>query len=227
MIIRWIKQGFAAVVRMLRGSSRAAGQDAMDLGNMPSDQERQIVQSQTQKSDAKLMKEAISSSPLGSPIEDDIEARTDNPRRLLRELPPTRVPPVASCATEGSAASPEMPPFTRWAEMPPVGITTDNELSAPPTPQQEAAQPKGPPIETSQLVVGANGNRGDRRAAVDAYIDEVFSKTGKRITRTDIWKSAGYRSRTEFERWERQDRRATKTANQHFTRILTEKPHLK
>jgi hypothetical protein len=66
-----------------------------------------------------------------------------------------------------------------------------------------------------------------RRVAVDAYIEEVFNRTGKRITRTDIWKSARYKSRTEFERWERDDlEHPNKTANQRFTRILTEKPHL-
>ena len=73
-----------------------------------------------------------------------------------------------------------------------------------------------------------NSNGGDRRASVDAYIEEVFSRTRKRITRTDIWKSARYKSRTEFERWERNDlEHPNKTAHQRFTRILTEKPHLK
>jgi hypothetical protein len=66
-----------------------------------------------------------------------------------------------------------------------------------------------------------------RRAAVSAYIEEAVQKTGKRIKRTDIWKAVGYKTRTEFERWERNDRRATKTAHQRFTRFLTEKPHLK
>jgi len=72
------------------------------------------------------------------------------------------------------------------------------------------------------------GSEADRRAAVDAYIDEVFNRTGKRITRTDIWKKAGYKSRTEFERWERNDpNRPNKAAHENFTRILSEKPHLK
>jgi hypothetical protein len=67
-----------------------------------------------------------------------------------------------------------------------------------------------------------------RRAAVDAYIQEVFVKTGTRITRTDIWKRARYKSRTEFERWERNDlKHQNKTADKRFTQILTEKPHLK
>jgi hypothetical protein len=67
-----------------------------------------------------------------------------------------------------------------------------------------------------------------RRAAVDAYIEEVFRRTGKHITRKDIWRHARYKTRTEFERWERNDaKRPNKTAHKRFTRILTEKPHLK
>jgi hypothetical protein len=68
----------------------------------------------------------------------------------------------------------------------------------------------------------------NRRAAVDAYIEEVFREKGKRITRTDIWKSARYKSRTEFERWERNDPdRPNRTADELFTQILIDKPHLK
>jgi hypothetical protein len=68
----------------------------------------------------------------------------------------------------------------------------------------------------------------DRRKAVDAYIEDVLSQKGIRITRTDIWKQARYKSRTEFERWERNDpKNPNKTAHERFTRILTEKPHLK
>lgn len=66
-----------------------------------------------------------------------------------------------------------------------------------------------------------------RSVAVDAYIDEVFQLTNKRITRKDIWKSARYSTRTEFERWQRCDARATRAAHERFTRILAEKPHLK
>ncbi|MCC6486394.1 MAG: hypothetical protein IT364_02760 [Candidatus Hydrogenedentes bacterium] len=70
--------------------------------------------------------------------------------------------------------------------------------------------------------------RSDRRAAVDAYIEEVFVKTGRRITRSDIWRMARYKSRTEFERWERNDHKnPNRTAEERFARILAEKPHLK
>jgi hypothetical protein len=72
----------------------------------------------------------------------------------------------------------------------------------------------------------------DRRKAVDAYIEEVFSRTGKRITRTDIWKSLRYKSRAEFERWEsrwyeKAGKTPNATANRRFTNFLVEKPHLK
>lgn len=40
--------------------------------------------------------------------------------------------------------------------------------------------------EAGPAVNWANGNGPERRKAVDAYIEEVFSRTGKRITRTDI-----------------------------------------
>jgi len=56
----------------------------------------------------------------------------------------------------------------------------------------------------------------------------VYVRTKKRITRTDIWKTARYKTRTEFERWERNDpKNPNKTANARFKNILTEKPHLK
>jgi hypothetical protein len=69
----------------------------------------------------------------------------------------------------------------------------------------------------------------DRRALVKAYIEEVRGKTGKRITKKDIWSKAGYLTRTEFERWERRDpRHPNKAADETFTRIIgIEKPHLK
>ena len=68
----------------------------------------------------------------------------------------------------------------------------------------------------------------NRKALVGAYIEEVFKKTGKRITKSDIWSKAGYTTRTEFERWERQDRKhLNNAADENFTRLLREKPHLK
>jgi hypothetical protein len=91
-----------------------------------------------------------------------------------------------------------------------------------PKPDEPTGNDAGPAVNAAD-----NGGTG-RRAAVNAYIEEVFNRTGNRITKTDIWKLARYKSRTEFERWERDDlKHPNKAANQRFTRILTEKPHLK
>jgi hypothetical protein len=77
----------------------------------------------------------------------------------------------------------------------------------------------------------SDASQTDRRRAVDAYIEEV-REAGKRITRTDIWKTAGDKSRAEFERWqsywyERRNEPPNKAADQRFKRILRDKPHLK
>lgn len=71
------------------------------------------------------------------------------------------------------------------------------------------------------------GTAAQRRAAVDAYIEEVWSSRQRRITRSTLWRSVGYKSRSEFERWERCDRRASKAADQKFRAILKDRPHLK
>ena len=66
-----------------------------------------------------------------------------------------------------------------------------------------------------------------RKEAVDRYLREVFERTGKKITRGDFWRAAGYKNPTEFERWQRKDSKTNKTADANFRRILKEKPHLK
>ena len=67
-----------------------------------------------------------------------------------------------------------------------------------------------------------------RRPRVDAYIQEVLEKTNTKIYRKDIWCSAGYKTRSEFEKWERNDsNKKNKTAAARFEKILADKPHLK
>jgi hypothetical protein len=99
---------------------------------------------------------------------------------------------------------------------------------------EEPSRATNEPPATSESHTPPNKVPGDdslgatRRAKVDAYIDEVFRAAGKRITRTDFWRAARYATRTEFERWERDDpKKRNRTADQRFTQILAEKPHLK
>lgn len=72
----------------------------------------------------------------------------------------------------------------------------------------KSGKPVGPPAES------------DRRALVDSYIESTRLRTGERITRTSIWTAAGYKSRSEFERWQRRDPQSSKAADRTFTRIL-------
>jgi hypothetical protein len=72
----------------------------------------------------------------------------------------------------------------------------------------------------------------DRRSAVQAYIDEVGRIKGQRITRTDIWKRVGDKTRAEFERWEhgwyeKHGKKPNSAADRRFTGVLRDKPHLK
>ena len=76
----------------------------------------------------------------------------------------------------------------------------------------------------AQTPDGENCAGTEQRAAVDAFIEEVLQETGKRITRTDIWRAAGYKDRTEFERFQRDDPRTTDSAKAAFYRTLKMKP---
>jgi hypothetical protein len=75
--------------------------------------------------------------------------------------------------------------------------------------------------------VGPLDTAEQRLAAINNYIREVGEKTGKKITKKQIWSEELYKSPTEFERWQRADPKATKKATDVFNGILAEKPHLK
>ena len=94
---------------------------------------------------------------------------------------------------------------------------------------QERAQVAGGQFastDQSKTFVSLDSPEG-RRAAVDDYIREVLDKTGETITRSDIWKERRYTNATEFERWQRCDPKASKTAHERFSSLLKEKPHLR
>lgn len=67
-----------------------------------------------------------------------------------------------------------------------------------------------------------------RKKDVESYCEAVTKKRGRKFTKTQFWKSAGYKTRTEFEKWERNDpKKVNKTAIKRFTKILSEKPDLR
>ena len=70
-------------------------------------------------------------------------------------------------------------------------------------------------------------NKKVNKARVDAYIREVFDATGRKLTRKDFWQAAGYKHRTEFQRWQANSESSTRAARENFERVLRTKPHLK
>lgn len=61
------------------------------------------------------------------------------------------------------------------------------------------------------------------RERIDAFIEKLLD-AGHSITRRDIWQAAGYENATEFERFQRQDVKATTAAKANFNRILDMSP---
>jgi hypothetical protein len=63
----------------------------------------------------------------------------------------------------------------------------------------------------------------ERRELINNFISEVSVAATRRITRTDIWKAAGCRDATSFERFQRNDR-VSKSASEAFSRVLKMTP---
>jgi len=61
------------------------------------------------------------------------------------------------------------------------------------------------------------------RQKIDAFIEKM-RESGHKITRTDIWRVAGYDDPTEFERFQREDQRATPGSRTRFDRVLNLSP---
>lgn len=61
------------------------------------------------------------------------------------------------------------------------------------------------------------------RAQVDHFIETVGTATGRRITRTDIWRVAGYTEATQFERFQKNSRASAGSITK-FNRILQLEP---
>lgn len=70
---------------------------------------------------------------------------------------------------------------------------------------------------------GGTGSGEGRRRSIDAYISDVFRDTGVRITRTAIWKAAGYKHRREFEGWQRGEAKSGSAVDIAIRRVLSEK----
>ena len=87
---------------------------------------------------------------------------------------------------------------------------------------------QAPEDQSARTVVGQHDTRAtceppSRRAEIDAFISKLASR-GRKVTRKDIWSTAGYADATEFERFQRNDPRTTDSAAAAFKRILSMNP---
>ena len=76
-------------------------------------------------------------------------------------------------------------------------------------------------VEPVQETVGQT--TATRRKQIDDFISKV-RESGRKITRKHLWTAAGYKDATEFERYQREDSRTTKSAATTFNRILNMNP---
>ncbi|HLN00719.1 MAG TPA: hypothetical protein VK335_15635 [Bryobacteraceae bacterium] len=85
--------------------------------------------------------------------------------------------------------------------------------------------PSNRPLEGSLSVpTGTSDPKGpNRRAAIDAFISKMGA-AGHKITRKDISTVVGYKDRTEFERFQREDKRTTRRAVSNFNHALSLTP---
>jgi hypothetical protein len=85
---------------------------------------------------------------------------------------------------------------------------------------------KPEPADAPQPEVAAhtdNSSVNNTRAQVDAFIERVFEAKGRRITRIDIWRVAGYIEATQFQRFQR-NKGASAGSIAKFTKILKLEP---
>ena len=101
------------------------------------------------------------------------------------------------------------------------------ETDAPENLNTEALSRLGTQERQSASTDMPNEEMHPRRADVDAYIDEVFQAKGTRITKSQIWRKAGYKDKSTFQRWCNGKLPEHGAADTAFRTVLREKPHLK
>ena len=69
-------------------------------------------------------------------------------------------------------------------------------------------------------ITGARHEKTKAETRIGDFISRVSQSTGRRIIKKDVWMVAGYTNATEFERFQRDDPRATASAKKNFERVL-------
>jgi len=121
----------------------------------------------------------------------------------------------------GKAPMPKLPEPNRVLGIESSGDGPNAEETAPSL--EERAEGSAESAEGGAIPeVEGDSVAAERRAKVEMFISSVGKF--RAITRKDIWTVAGYSNATEFERWQRDDERATESAVHNFTRVLNMTP---
>jgi hypothetical protein len=126
-------------------------------------------------------------------------------------------PPVAA---PGRRLPPGIPPIVT----PPPADTSYVRAVAAEYPAAES-MPEPPPGPAEPATGALPGEGESLRQQVDRFIERVRVKTGRRITRANIWRAVGHRSSRQFEYWQARSPKATTQDNTNFRRILGMDPN--
>ena len=88
------------------------------------------------------------------------------------------------------------------------------------------AQEEEVAISTAELPVRKAAQRGDRRAAVEAFVVECnkLLNAGSKVVKRHIWQAAGHTDRRQFQYWQSGSDKATEEDDRNFRRILSMSP---
>jgi hypothetical protein len=81
-------------------------------------------------------------------------------------------------------------------------------------------------ISTAELPVQRAAQRGDRRAAVEAFLVECnkLLDAGSKVVKRHLWQAAGHTDRRQFQYWQSGSEEATAEDDRNFRRILSMSP---
>src|ERR1700680_4967915 len=119
-----------------------------------------------------------------------------------------------------SNPAPDIPPKTNRARLPRTKLQRRSKKRLKTVPQSESKRKR---TERSQRSGNKKSGIQTVRARVDAFIEAVFEMRARRITRTDIWRVAGYTEATQFERFQRSKNQSAGSVVR-FDRVLKMSP---
>lgn len=97
---------------------------------------------------------------------------------------------------------------------------TTAPLPSAPVPDPACLQKSEPPAKATAATQSGEAQPATRKELIERFRDRVLKEGGKRISKTDICRVAGYKSRRSLERWQRNDLKPCSDPDMRFTATL-------